>query len=414
MYQTGCRYFSGYKPCEKNSQCDEGCPARDVPRLSILLVHLGAMGAVLRATALLPMIKRKFPSSKITWITETPELLRYNPYVDFAFNTSESDLNKLPAFNFDIALVVDKSIQASAILKRAHVDMVYGFLANSQTGAIEPATTAAYELWDLGLDNDKKFFENSKTELQLQAEALELVYNRDPYGVFLSQVEKTESAQRKILWSVFGKKTIVGINTGCGPLLPEKKFPLTKWCQVFEKISLNDNLLQKISLVLLGGPAEQHDHEQLKNNFPFLQFSPLTNGLRDGLVSADACDLLITGDSLGMHMGIGLKKYVIAWFGPSCAQEIDLYDRGEKILAATMPCSPCWKRTCNKDYKCNDSIEADSILSALARGLDFKEQVPPILDSERIQLNKFRGVNENEELYHAPHEFMNLMAEMIL
>ena len=46
----------------------------------------------------------------------------------------------------------------------------------------------------------------------------------------------------------------------------------------------------------------------------------------------NACDIVVSGDSLGMHMAIGLKKWVVAWFGPTCHQEIDLYDRGAKFL----------------------------------------------------------------------------------
>jgi heptosyltransferase-2 len=370
------------------------------------------MGAVLRATALLPMIKRKFPSSKITWITESPELLINNPYVDCAINFIKSDLNLLSALSFDIGLVVDKSIQASAIIKRANVELVYGFTANPLTGAIEPATAAAFELWDIGLNDNRKFYLNKKSELQLQAEALELRYRRDRYGVFLSQIEKTEANQRKIFWSVFGKKTVVGINTGCGPLLPEKKLTLAKWREIFEKISQSEVLLKRTSFVLLGGPAERAEHEILRQEYSFLNLSSVDRGLRDGLVSTEACDLIVTGDSLGMHMGIGLKKYVIAWFGPSCAHEIDLYDRGEYLFAATMPCSPCWKRACNKDYKCNDSIEAETIISALARGLDFKEQAPPVLDSEGVLVDL--NLAGDEEIYQTPHEFMNLMVEMIL
>ena len=45
------------------------------------------------------------------------------------------------------------------------------------------------------------------------------------------------------------------------------------------------------------------------------------------------CDVVISGDSLGMHMAIALSKHVVAWFGPTSPQEIDLYDRGVKLLA---------------------------------------------------------------------------------
>jgi heptosyltransferase-2 len=69
-----------------------------------------------------------------------------------------------------------------------------------------------------------------------------------------------------------------------------------------------------------------------------------------------------------MHMGIGLKKYVVAWFGPTCAHEIDLYGRGEKVLS-TLPCSPCWKRGCDVFEPCNQKIDLEAMEKALDRGL---------------------------------------------
>jgi heptosyltransferase-2 len=80
-----------------------------------------------------------------------------------------------------------------------------------------------------------------------------------------------------------------------------------------------------------------------------------------------AVDLVFSGDSLGMHMAIGLKKWVVAWFGPSCEQEIDLYGRGRKIMTKA-PCSPCWRRVCEKPVMCYDQVDFKQAAEALAEG----------------------------------------------
>src|SRR5690606_41091191 len=69
-----------------------------------------------------------------------------------------------------------------------------------QTCAL-PISAAAEELWSLGLDNDKKFFRNTKPETQLMIEALELgPYQRDEYWLPLSDHEMQSVKERRHQW----------------------------------------------------------------------------------------------------------------------------------------------------------------------------------------------------------------------
>jgi heptosyltransferase-2 len=44
------------------------------------------------------------------------------------------------------------------------------------------------------------------------------------------------------------------------------------------------------------------------------------------------CDVLVTSDSLALHIGIAMKKKVVCFFYPTSAAEIELYGRGIKII----------------------------------------------------------------------------------
>lgn len=362
---TDCRFFSGYKPCGKNAACDASCPHRDVPRTRLLIIHLGAMGAVVRSTSLLAAMKRKFPSSHITWVTEAPmhQLLKTDPWIDRVLTTSEPDQLTLSALEFDVAFVIDKSLTAMGLLRRTNADWIYGFTHDAHSGAILPATEAARELWELGLDDHQKFFVNRKSETRLQIEALELgPFRRDEYRLFLSAAEAAESADRGRLWRVRADQPVIGFNTGCGPLMPAKRWTVEFHRQVLEKC-LQQGLR---NLVLLGGPEDEERNRRIGEGLAVIQ-SPVKNGVRDGLQSVQACDLVVTGDSFAMHMAIAMRKFVIAWFGPSCAHEIDLYDRGLQ-LRAQVACSPCWKRHCAQDQMCYDRVSLQQIEDALAKG----------------------------------------------
>lgn len=367
MAITNCRYFSGYKPCGKSAICDRLCPHMNVPTSRILIVHLEALGAVVRSTALLPAIRRKYPACHITWVTKKPadQVLLHNQMIDRVLTTSPDDLLQLSALEFDVAFVVDKGLMSAGVLKQTHADMVFGFCVDSSTGAVLPATPASEELWQIGLSDHKKFFENKKPETQLIHEALELgPWLRDEYVLPLTRDERREVESRRLRWAKPGQ-ILVGINTGCSQVIPHKKLSLEMHTELVTQLLQIPNY----RVVLLGGKEDTGRNERIGYGLDVVQ-SPTDRGLRDGILSVAACDIVVSGDSLGMHLAIAMKKWTVAWFGPTCAHEIDLYDRGVSVLTQAS-CSPCWKRQCSKSPMCYDLVSMDSLLRGVRSGEQY-------------------------------------------
>ena len=365
---TNCRHFNGYKPCGKSEICDSLCPSLAIPGARILLIHLEALGAVMRSTALLPAIRRKFANAHITWVTSpaAAALLQNNSLIDRVLTTSVNDLLALSALQFDAALCVDKSLAAGGVLKQTQADFIYGFRVDGQSGAIVPATSAADELWNLGLSNQQKFFVNQKAETQLIAEALELgPYIRDEYVLRLSESERREALARRQQWAPQPEHIVIGLNTGCAATIPYKKLSIERHRDLITRLSEDP----RYRVVLLGGGAEDAlRNERIGHGLAVVQ-TPTSRGLRDGMISMEACDLIVSGDSLGLHMAIALRKWVVAWFGPTCAQEIDLFDRGVKVQTQAS-CSPCWKRSCQQTSMCYDQVSVDALLEGLNLGAE--------------------------------------------
>lgn len=328
---------------------------------------MGAFGAVLRSTSLLEAIKRKYPRSHITWATEAPshQLLANNELID---RVVTSPYHALSALKFDIAFVIDKSLEAAGILAKTQSAEVRGFRADQLTGAILPANPEARELWDLGLNDHLKFKVNQKTEQQLVHEALALgPYQRDEYYYRLTPAEKDLAQQRRNQWSKAGN-AVIGINTGCAAVLPAKKLTVEGHRELIAHIR-RDQTLKDLPIVLLGGPEDTERNQKIALGLD-VHLSPTTLGMRDGMASMHACDVIFSGDSLGMHMAIAQQKWTVAWFGPSCAQEIDLYGRGRKVLTKAA-CSPCWKRVCAQKVMCYDQVDFYEIVNGLKEGLSW-------------------------------------------
>lgn len=397
MGQTSCRHFNGYKPCtqvdSRKVNCVAECPAFEARarNKNILVVHLGALGAVARSTALLPAIHRKYPGALLTWVTDRPgdQILAGVPGIDRVLTTVTADILKLSALNFDVALVIDKSLEAEGVLAqlRSLPKEIYGFRADSFSGVIIPATDAAKELWEIGLSNRKKFFENRKTENRLVHEALELgEYLCEEYQLRLTAAEALEVEARRVAWS--GKETlpVVGLNTGCADTIAAKKLSIEGHVGLIKEIAK----LKRVRFVLLGGREDTDRNAEIAklagvSGIDVVE-SATTAGIRDGMTSVAACDVVISGDSFGLHLAIGLKRPVIAWFGPTCSHEIEIYGRGHK-LETLAGCAPCWKRQCSMKPMCYDLVDFREMARKVV-GLLGEHSVAP----ERLRLEVSPGL----------------------
>ncbi|MBI5015077.1 MAG: glycosyltransferase family 9 protein [Deltaproteobacteria bacterium] len=363
-YAPDCRFFSGYKPCRHKRLCD-GCPRYEPRGTRILLVNLDAMGDVVRTTALLPALKRKYPVSHVTWVTlkNAEPILRYNPLVDEVLVYGPETVLELEPRTFDVVLNVDKSRRSGALTQRVGARERLGFGVDEH-GAIVPLTPAAHYQYWTGLDDELKFFRNRKSEQEMLAETMGAEFRRDPYVLPLSEEEQAFVASRRRAWGLDGAEAVVGINTGCSELYPYKRLPAAFQAQ------LADALWERfpgVRVVLLGGPEDAARNPEIARlcRAPVLE-TPCTEGLRRGMQYIELADVVLTGDSLGMHLAIGRGKRVVAWFGLTCEQEIDFFDRGEAVLAR-VGCRPCWQRSCDRPVKCYESVDLEELLAAAAR-----------------------------------------------
>ena len=156
----------------------------------------------------------------------------------------------------------------------------------------------------------------------------------------------------------------VGLNTGCGAVFRTKQWTLEGWVEL--ATYLRDHV--DCSLLLLGGTAEAELNRQILQQAPWLIDTGNDNSLEEFFGVVDACDMLVTSDSLGMHLAIALRKWVIGLFGSTSATEIDLYDRGEKWIT-DFECSPCYLKTCDKQPTCMQALRGETIGEMVQRSI---------------------------------------------
>ncbi len=360
-----CKRFTGYKPCFPGTECYKECVDNIPIGKRILIINLDAMGAVLQTTALLPALKRKFPQSHISWITlkNSYRLLDNNPYLDAVYVWEPESWLVLQQMKFDLVLSADKTKHACAFAATLKAKEMFGFSMN-KNGVIIPLNKEAEYNYLLGLDDHLKFHVNQKYGTQILQETMKLKWQRDEYVLNLTDEEKSFCEKYKKEMGLANGGLVVGFNSGCSNLYPNKKMTIEQHETLINRLSE----VEGIKLVLVGGPEDTERNAEIARRVGIKVINtPTTEGVRRGFCYENICDVIITGDSFGMHAAIALKKYVIAWFGLSCWTEIDLYERGVKLIPEGLECAPCWKKVCPYNLECIQMIDLERIVQEVKR-----------------------------------------------
>lgn len=358
MLRPDCRYWRGDKPCEFKRLC-ANCPHFQPISPHILIIKCRAQGDVLRTTSLIPSLERKYPGCAISWVVD-PESIDLVPRrrLHRLWPLELESILALEAQEFDHLISLDKEPGPAGLATRLRSRKKYGFGLNEK-GNLIIFNEASMYAWRLGVDDELKFRLNQKTYQEIIHEVAELPYNREEYVFYLDEKYQDKARQFLSFYGLESKRPKIGLNTGAGTKFETKQWPREHFLRLISL--LQDEL--GASVFLLGGQRERDFNQSLIA----LSSRPIFNTGHDnsllefaGFISM--MDLIITSDTLGMHLAIALKKPVIVLFGPTSPQEIDLYGRGVKLVAG-LDCSPCYRQTC-PDLKCMQAITPQMVVEA--------------------------------------------------
>lgn len=361
LWHLDCRYFLGDRPCKFKRTC-EGCDQYDPMGKRILIVKMAAIGDVLRTTPLLTGLKRAYPRSYITWVVdkEAYPLLKNNPLIDRLLTFDYPSLLPLELETFDLVIGLEKEPRGAAVTSKVQAQEKRGFGLGPE-GNIFPLNRASEYAFFLGLSDDLKFHQNQKTYPELIFEMAELVYQKDGYLLFLppEDVGFAEKLAKKV--GLKKGEVVIGLNTGAGGVFANKAWTVEGYLGLIQALKKEP----RTRVLLLGGPREKERNRKImKAAKGAVNDTGCDNTLTQFAALVQLCDIVVTGDTTALHLAIGLKKKVVALFGPTCAQEIELYGRGEKIISP-ISCAPCYRRECDRSPHCMEMITAEEVMKKI-------------------------------------------------
>ena len=285
-----------------------------------------SLGDVLRTTPILWAVKEKYPDAHITWlVTENAELLlQGNTLIDRILVWDEFVPFQLMREKFDILINLEKIAGVCALADMIDAWTKYGFRFESVSGL--------YQGYEKGLDF-MSYIANKKNNTrkgywqQILIEMMGATWKGQPYIV--GYRPKT-SAQRDI-----------GFNYEVGSKWPVKAMPAELWQKLEQRF-----LEMGYTVSWQEGKANLHEYIDWINS----------------------CKLLISNDSLGMHLAFALEKKVIGLFGPTDSSEVYCYGSSQLILSPTdCPLRPCLANRCELGLTCMSQINLEQIEEAAIR-----------------------------------------------
>lgn len=292
--------------------------------------EIPSLGDILRTTPILGAIREQWAPSRLTWVvsSEAAPLLHGNPHIDRLFSWTPVTVRNLAREEFDAIINFESSVDTCRAIEEIPAKRRFGFRLDSQ-GHV---TTSHQNV------NGSFLLDYARGKCRLGAgreiwqkvlfETIGIQWRGQPYS--LGKVPDIDV-------DVYD----VGLNWIAGPKWLTKRMPRELW---------------------------QRLHQALGGNGLIVSWQQGVGDLLEYISWINSCRVVVTQDSLGLHLGLALQKNVIGLFGSTDSHEIYGYDRLEALRPnVSCPDMPCYADTCLTGLNCMDHVPIDDVVEAVKR-----------------------------------------------
>jgi heptosyltransferase-2 len=319
--------------------------------MKILIIKLGAAGDIIRTTAILPELKKRYRNATIDWLTQKSMtvLVSNNPFLDnILFIENTRDLS-----SYDLVINFDEDRKACELASEVSSPNLIGAYAHHNKIAYTPNSSPWF---NMGLASkygkrtaDRLKRENRQTYQALWHSILNLGYKKQRPQLYTNSKEQGSAQKFVKRHKIKNEDFVIAINPGSGNRWWDKRLTITDTVNLVHKIK---HFHPESKIILLGGPEEVVRNKKILKKVPCLINGGCKNTIGQFANIIDLCQVLVTSDSLALHIGTALNKKIVAFFAPTSPWEIELYDKGVKILPEK-GCVGCYRKKCRIEPKYN-------------------------------------------------------------
>jgi heptosyltransferase-2 len=335
---------------------------------NILIVKYGALGDVVRTSFFARSLRNQAVSTgtliRLYWLTapQCIPLLRFNPYIDVLTDHSEN----IASISFDEIYSLDDETDVLTQVAELNAHKVIGASLNSD-GKKTYCNQSAY-WFDMGLlsrhgkaqaDYLKRLNDRTHSEI------FKDVFQVDDVDFNFYNSEELIAHTSTSMQHLSGGKVAIGINAFAGKRWASKALLDSEFQKLVRGLS---NLVihgRNVHIFLLGSGADLRKNQDYLNSDAAPENVSAFNTDSNVLELAAAVgllSLLVTTDSLCLHLAVGQGTPTVAFFAPTSAAEIENLPNLRKL------------KSLNDDY-CNYRPDADNSTITSERILDEVDQL---------------------------------------
>jgi len=263
---------------------------------------------------------------------------------------------------FDLALCFDKDPRCLALMTTCQAETKRGFVMGPE-GTLRIANPESENALLLGLSDYFKFENCEKTYQQIAHEMAKLGDAGELYVLRFTDEERVD-AQARLHDLGAVRRPLIGINTGAGNVFPGKRWAKEKFAAAGRELAAKTGG----TIVLLGGPDEVE-----RNAWIAAQIGSACvdlgcdNPVRRFAAMVGLLDMVLTGDTMAMHVALAGKVPVVVLFGPTPHREVAVDAHSEKIFRA--PAGDLVMARVTEAESTIQLIEVDEVVAACLRVL---------------------------------------------
>lgn len=296
---------------------------------NILIIKFGALGDVVRtsyfAKPLHDKVSKLGLQARIFWITSplSVPLIRFNPYIDF-ISTRFSELQNI---KFDEIYSLDDEDEIISEIKKLSFQNLIGAYSLSDGSKIYCDRSASW--FDMGLlsrygkdhaDELKRM--NTRTHSEIfreifQVDFVDLNFYNSPY---------INTKIKNIINTISKNRFSIGLNAFAGNRWPAKSLIDSEFENLVAFLSSIKVFGEPVTIFLLGSGADLLKKQKfISSNSIFSNITTLDTdkNILELASVVKNLNLLVTADSLCLHLAVAQQVPTVAYFAPTSASEIE-------------------------------------------------------------------------------------------
>lgn len=280
-----------------------------------------SLGDVLRSTVLLNLYK----DAHVTWLVDekAAALLKGNPHIDRIMLYDLTTVLQLKAERFDTIINLEKVAGICALSDSLLGWRRYGFRFDPEAGSA-------------------RAYDGSEHVLEICLNQEDKVRNRNYWeDILFEMVGKRWAGEMPMIGYKPSSKTVfdIGFNNHVGEKWPIKAWPMDYWKE----------------LEAMLGPSYS------------ISWQKGLNSIEEYIEWINSVRLLVTNDSLGLHIAHALGKKIVSLFGPTMSNEVYVKNGVKLLPEAEYDCLPCLSTECVKKRPCMYDIRPRTVFDALVK-----------------------------------------------